>query len=236
MVPVTNIPDEIESTEAAVRAAYDEVSLAVMFHETWKPAAYDDDLHARMGNSYATHAFQVIRASLRREMLLSLMRVWDTNTQAVRMSKLVDNLRDDAFFDALSRKRLDDLRDFPEGMKSTFLVHFSSQRKEIIALGMNYQEGGSGFTVFKKVRGLRHQRLAHRQVKVATESAMDADDEDIEAFYADSLAIIKRLFSLVLGTSIDLEDLGGIYRHHAQFFWENARGERTEGHPRYRTP
>jgi hypothetical protein len=41
--------------------------------------AYDKDLHSRMGQSYASQAFLVIRMALRRETLLALMRLWDRN-------------------------------------------------------------------------------------------------------------------------------------------------------------
>jgi hypothetical protein len=49
-----------------VEAAQQEFDMAVTFHEVWKPAAYDTDLHARMGTSYATQAFRVIQTALRR--------------------------------------------------------------------------------------------------------------------------------------------------------------------------
>ncbi len=235
MMPIS---DAIEQTETAVRAALDEVSMAVMFHETWKPTAYDGELHARMGNSHATHAFQIIRASLRREMLLSLMRVWDTykHKQTLRMSKIVDNLRDKTFFAALSRKRAKEFRDFPEGIQLAVLVRLETTRDEVVALGRKYQEGGSGFEAFEKLQGLRNERLAHRQLAPTTASAAEATDQDIEVFYADSLDIVKRLVALVLATACDLEGTGDVYRHHAQLFWANARGERTEGHPNYRQP
>jgi hypothetical protein len=51
--------------------------MAVTFHEVWKPAAYNEDLRERMGVSYATNAFYVVRTAVRREMLLALTRLWD---------------------------------------------------------------------------------------------------------------------------------------------------------------
>ncbi|CAG4893059.1 hypothetical protein R54767_01456 [Paraburkholderia gardini] len=44
-----------------VDTAQQEIELAVMLHETWGPTAYDTGLHARIGTSYAAHAFQIIR-------------------------------------------------------------------------------------------------------------------------------------------------------------------------------
>ena len=39
-----------------VLAAKQEFDMAVAFHEVWKPATYDSDLHSRLGKSYATQA------------------------------------------------------------------------------------------------------------------------------------------------------------------------------------
>ncbi len=73
-----NVNDpKIADLGAEVKAAQQEFDMAVTFHEVWKPAAYDKDLHHRMGKSYASNAFNVVRVALRREMLLALMRLWD---------------------------------------------------------------------------------------------------------------------------------------------------------------
>ena len=77
-----------------VTAAQEEFDMAVTYHEVWKPAAYDKDLHSRMGQSYASQAFLVTRAALRREMMLALMRLWDKNKQAIRMSLIDATIRD----------------------------------------------------------------------------------------------------------------------------------------------
>jgi hypothetical protein len=44
---------KITTLQAKVTAAQQEFDLAVAFHEIWKPAAYDKDLHGRLGISYA---------------------------------------------------------------------------------------------------------------------------------------------------------------------------------------
>lgn len=86
------INERLDKLKAAVKAAENEAVTAVMFHETWKPTAYDNELLERMGESFATHSFQIIRSSLRREMLLALMRLWDSNHQAIRMTKIREEL------------------------------------------------------------------------------------------------------------------------------------------------
>jgi hypothetical protein len=40
---------EITKLKKMVTAAQEEFDMAVAYHEVWKPAAYDADLHSRMG-------------------------------------------------------------------------------------------------------------------------------------------------------------------------------------------
>lgn len=88
-----------------VTAARQEFDMAVTFHETWKPAAYDQGLHSRMGPSYASQTFLVIRTALRREMVLALMRLWDKSRGSVRVWRIAENLRNPSVIDALARDR-----------------------------------------------------------------------------------------------------------------------------------
>ena len=69
------IDPKIINLRKLVNAAQEEFDLAVAYHEVWKPAAYNTELHHRMGPSYASQAFRVIRSALRREMVLALMRL-----------------------------------------------------------------------------------------------------------------------------------------------------------------
>lgn len=65
----------IVDLRAKLAAAVDEFGTAMACHEVWKPAAYDKELLQRMGKSFATNTFLVIRQVLRRETLLALMRL-----------------------------------------------------------------------------------------------------------------------------------------------------------------
>lgn len=238
---------EIERLKSIVDTARQEIELAVMFHETWRPAAYDTDLHARIGTSYAAHAFQIIRLSLRRELLLALTRVWDTNKQTVRMSLIADRLRDRKFFEALVQYRAQRLglssTFAPEALRKTLLP----KREQVLKLIGKYSENGTAFEVLTKLKTLRHQQLAHRQLPNAPVAVAGSDtpgqqdegdeppvwatDDEIEAFYQDNLEIMRLLLSLVQGLAFDLSEATDVYKHHAKYFWASARGERTEGHP-----
>jgi hypothetical protein len=91
-----------------VTAAQEEFDMAVAFHEVWKPAAYDHNLHGRLGTSFATQAFLVTRTALRREMLLALMRLWDSTKfgKHVRVQSIAATLREAAVLDALALERV----------------------------------------------------------------------------------------------------------------------------------
>ena len=103
--PLETTNPEIVSLRAQVQAAQEEFELVVRFHEVWKPAAYDKDLHQRMGVSYATNAFRVVVTALRREMRLALMRLWDKGKGNVRLDDIGRRLSDRHLVDALAAGR-----------------------------------------------------------------------------------------------------------------------------------
>lgn len=241
---------QIERLSSMIDTIRQEIELAIMFHETWRPAAYDTELQDRIGTSFAAHSFQIIRMSLRRELLLTLTRLWNSNPQAVRMSWIASRLRDKKFFGALVQIRSRRL-----GLHSRFdpdpVGEALTPRRDMVLDVINkYSEGGSGSEVLKKLKTLRHERLAHRQLADLPINAAEADapgprvedgpvwatDDEIEEFYQDNLEIVGLLLSLVQGIGFDLSQAATVYKHHAKFFWASARGERTEGHPNYRPP
>jgi hypothetical protein len=230
--------EELEQMKVAVKAAEDEIMQAVMFHESWKPTAYDESLQARMGNSYATHTFHIVRHALRREMLLALMRIWDTNKQALRMSAIADKLKKIEFFNDLVVVRAKTRGSSTIDMRSAL----EPKRDKVVELVRKYSANGDGFAVFERVKTLRHERLAHRQIGPTRMKPTDADganvpDKEIEVFHNDTVEIVRLLLSVVHATAFDIaSDGAGVYEHHAKFFWAAARGERTEGHPSYMPP
>jgi hypothetical protein len=60
-----NAFDPVAALRKEVDAAKQEFHMALSFYETWKPAAYDKDLQKRMGVSFATQTFLVVRLALR---------------------------------------------------------------------------------------------------------------------------------------------------------------------------
>jgi hypothetical protein len=229
------IASMIASLRKQVKAAQQEFDMAVTFHETWKPVAYDKDLHKRMGKSYATNAFFVVRLALRREMLLALMRLWDKDSRTVRMKEsIADTLRTQSVIDALAADRAAriGMTDAEDQMRQDL----SERANKAIALVDKYSKEGSHYAVLENLRRLRHKRLAHRQIEAMPVTTADATDVEIESFYQDNSELIHLLLSLVEAVAYDPKETADVYRHYATLFWAGVRGERTEGHPNYRAP
>jgi hypothetical protein len=223
---------KISALREKVTAAQQEFDMAVTFHEVWKPAAHDKDLHNRLGKSYASQAFLIMRTALRREMVLALIRLWDTNKQAVRMQSIAATLRETEVIDTLAADRVDRLG-LPEAVDE-MRADLSKRASEVISLVNKYMEGGSHDAVLKKLLVLRHERLAHRALAPAAATGASVADKEIEEFYQDNSRLIHVLLSLVNAVAYDPEDTAGVYRRYAELFWAGVRGEQTEGHPNHR--
>lgn len=243
MTQTRNNQDDILVVKNIFDTARQEVELAVMFHETWRPAAYDTDLHTRIGTSFAAHAFQIIRLSLRRELIMALNRIWDVKQpKAIRMNLIAERLGDKNFFDALVQYRAEQLGLSSPHAPDALRNALTPKRNQVRQLISKYNEGGTAFEVREKLKTLRHQHLAHREVVGAQDASIELDaahpkrvtNDEIETFYQDTLEIMRLLLSLVQGMSFDLAEASSVYKHHAKYFWASARGERTEGHPFFR--
>jgi AbiU2 len=229
-----NVNDpKIASLRAEVKAAQQEFDMAVKFHEVWKLAVYDEDLHRRMGVSRATNAFHVVRVALRREMWLALMRLWDKVPKAVRMENITKTLRDKRVIDALAADRAARM---PVASGQIVVGQIRQSADKAIALASKYSKGGSQYAVREKLQRLRHERLAHRQIQLAAVTGADATDGEIESFYQDISELIRLLISIVEGDADNPQQTAQVYRDYATFFWAGMRGEQTEGHPDYRAP
>lgn len=167
-----NVNDpKIADLRAELKAAQQEFDMAVTFHEVWKPAAYDDDLHRRMGVSYATHAFRVVRLALRREMLLALMRLWDKPAGSVRMDLIAPTLRNKDVINALAAERA--ARIGLPGAEVQMRKELGERACAAVALISKYSHGA----VRDNLKALRDERLAHRQIEAAATGPNATDGE-----------------------------------------------------------
>ena len=223
----------VEDLKEQVRAAGDEFNTVVAFHEVWRPAAFDTDLQARMQSSFAGHAYHLIRIALRREVYLGLIRLWGKRDDELRLGHIARQLRKPRVFDALVTDRM---QTWPFGdedrLRRSLQVHID-RAFEIID---RYSPGGAGEPTLAYLRTLRNKHLAHRAKNQAQPEAPDQIDADIEALYGDMATLVSELFHAVLSIAYDPRETARMYKYYGELFWEAARGERTEGHPRYRPP
>jgi AbiU2 len=224
---------KIALLRTAVSAAQQEFDLAVTFHELWKPAAFDKTLHERMGVSYATNAFHVVRLALRRETLLALMRLWDTSAKALRLDEVARTLQDSKVVTAVAEDRASRLGfgDVAQAVRRDL----QTKADEALRIIDQYSRKGSKHSIIESLRTLRHERLAHRKLATAAPS-VDHTDDDIERLYQDMARLVSVLLSLVNGMAYNPQETGTVYARYSKLFWLSVRGERTEGHPKYRQP
>jgi hypothetical protein len=225
---------KITALRAKVTAAREEFDMAVAFHEAWKPAAYDNDLHVRMGASYASNTFLTVRTALRREVLLALMRLWGNDPRVVSMKSIANTLQDKRVIDAFAADRVARLG-LPESYRM-MRQDLNQLANDAVTLIKKYDEGGSHDGVLEKLKRLRDERLAHRNKTTITIAGADATDAEVESFYLDMAKLISLLLHLVEATAYDPMETAHVYQHYAKFFWAGVRGERTEGHPNFRAP
>lgn len=208
---------KITELQAKVTAAQQEFDLAVAFHEIWKPTAYDRDLHGRLGVSYATQAFRVIRTALRRELILALIRLWDKDGRAIGMECIARALEKKEVIDALTSARVDQSSEIFEAIRADL----SEKAKKAIPLVHKYiKDDGAGNAVYKKLLSLRNERLAHRQVETkARATGATATDEEIEEFYQDNSKLVHILLSVFNAMAYDPEDTARVFGFYAIHFW-----------------
>jgi len=216
-----------------VEALNGNVVAAAALHEVWMPTARDDELHLRMGRSYASQALHIIRFALRREMLLSLMRAWDETDRAQSLHPVIAALSKPDIWRALVEDRV------ATTGRAYLDEPISKQLQLDLALVMSiysaYRPEGAKYLVYKRLLVLRNVSLAHTQRPASSELAREPEDSEVDAFYDDTLALVSKLMSIVSATAIDYVEVADVYRHYAKYFWINARGELTNGHPLFRS-
>jgi hypothetical protein len=231
--------EKVTELKQQVDTAIAELDHAIAFHEMWKPTVHDESLLQRMGTSFATNAFLVIRTALRREMLLALLRLWDRpkEKRGVRMTAIAEQLRHSEMINALVVGRVSN-QNLSAMAISSIEDHVRSdiadKAARLRSLVHKWTEGGSHAHILKQLRTLRDEVLAHRSIKPTGPGAVTSDENDIEDFFQDNLEMVRLLSTVVNGIAYNPNDTAGVYRRHAELFWSSARGERTEGHPSYR--
>ena len=222
--------DRAAKLRAMVKAARHEADQAVTYREAWRPMAHDAQLHERLGKSFASQTFLVIRLALWRETLAALMRIWDRKSDAIHLSWMIAQLQDEKLISELREKQFASLS--PE-IAEAMLEDIISKAAKVKAVFDEYDTGAKrrDHTFLQQVR---HEQLAHARTKSKlTEAPANWCDQRTEDFYKATMFIVGQLLSLVEATYYDLADTAEVYGHHAKLFWAGVKGERTEGHPNY---
>jgi hypothetical protein len=77
-----------------VRAISIDLDLAIAFYETYVPSSQDATLIDRMSQVDFYPAFNIISDSLRRNVIVTLCRIWDKRTDTADLNGLADEFRD----------------------------------------------------------------------------------------------------------------------------------------------
>jgi hypothetical protein len=176
--------DPVENLRTKVRAAVAEYDESVAYHETWRIASNDAALHKRVGHSFAGNTFLVVRKALRRELILSLARLWDTQTGTVKMHSIADDLETPAVLNAL----------WPD---SPIYQEPRRMAAEAASVIREHEKGGSNYAALDSVRTLRNQHLAHRQTSRVGTIQEDKLQEEVERLYQVSARLISHLEHVV---------------------------------------
>jgi len=222
-----------------IEAARQEFDMAVLFHEVWKPMAYDDSLHARMGASLASNAFSIIKVALRREMLLALGRVWDPVNGAPQLERAAHvlndkKIRDQVLADRVTHaKRIKGAERLPPMFWEKLKEELDVAAVTVISILEKWSRGGSQNAARERFKALRNQFLAHRQVELSVSDGDGLSDQEVEEYFSDTSKLIELLLNLCLAVSYNPADTGDTYRRAAELFWAGVRGEKTEGHPNF---
>lgn len=229
-----NVEQKVKRLRENVKAAFEEFTLVMRLYETWRPAAYDHALFRRMGESFASNAFHVIREALQREIVIGLTKLWDTGDRAIRMDRVGDSLRSQAVIRALAVERA---ASFPfPGVEVAMERDLGAKAEAALAIIDSYLPKGGRRAVHDGLHKLRNTRFAHRQVTADAFSDIMLTTDEVHAFYQDMSALMRHLMSLVLAVAHDPEEFASVHRRYAEEFWAGVRSEKVPGHPNYRHP
>ena len=182
--------DPTSDLRARVKAAVREYDTVVQFHESWRIAAHDKDLHERVSHSFAGQTFLIVRRALRREMLLGLFRLWDKQNGTIKIISIADDLENPTILDVL----------WPS---TPIYAEVRGQAAEAATLIRRYETGGSSHSTLSKLRKLRNQHLAHHQITAKSIGVVEEEkiEQDMENLYTDSAKLISLLMHVVEKTA-----------------------------------
>lgn len=224
------VQEKLDRLSMTANAISDEYDLAARNHETWKPMVSDKDLHDRIGRSFAAHTFGWIRDAVRRDMVLALMRIWDSGKGTLNLFRLMEDIDNPEIMDALVARRSERV---PASIEPQMRQRLSDQRERLRAMIDEYGEGGASEGTLDRLRIVRNGVLAHNLSTKRNGKKMpdDLTDAMVDQFYQHTSGIVRGVLSLLDATAYNPDEAAAQYGQCAGYFWEGVKGEQTEGHP-----
>jgi hypothetical protein len=132
------------------------------------------------------------------------------------MECIANSLGKKEVIDALTLTRVDRNSENFEAMQDDL----RKRADEAIRLVEKYMKGGAGHAVYAKLRDLRNERLAHRQVvtKIRATGATTTEEE-IEEFYQDNSKLVHILLGILNAMAYDPDDAAKVFGFYASHFW-----------------
>jgi hypothetical protein len=195
-----SLADKLRRLRNKANVITGEYDLASSFHEAWKPTIYDADLQARIGESLAANTFLVIRDALRREMVLALMRIWDTGNDSLSLSILLQELDIPGVMESYIERSTKRLTDVGIPIGDQILHNLRQVQADLHSMITEYTEGEKR-NVYERLRRLRNDRLAHNLTTSKIPSGPSLTDVEIEQFYVRTGEIVKLLLHLIHATA-----------------------------------
>jgi len=220
---------DLQHLVASVKALMREVDMATTFYAAWRPLVDDKELEQRFGRSYATRTLNDINKALKREMLLSLCRLWDRKRDGgISLTWVLDRLTNKEFKSYMIEKIYFNMpKEFFNSTCEDFCSAFSVENdiNDCIRILRLYMRGGENHKILESARGIRNKFLAHHQVIEPETPIVQHGQEDFEKFYNDMVFISNILMSVVCRTLYDPLDLQRQLAKCASHFWKNAQSE-----------
>ena len=230
-----NREQQITSLEGRSMAASREWEDFVAFYEVWKPAVLDQELLQRLNETLAGNAFVTIRAALQRELIMSIMRIWDDHDDAICLRKIMTLLDDHRTLGAIVNRAIDrqfEGQDIDRTALHQDMLKGYQASVEVCRKIISKYKSGARHEFFKRIGQLRDEHLAHRQV-IRGKLPTGTDDMPLfEEFVTDTRMLVADLLNIIHNRLID-RALPGLVQQDAKLFWASVRGEADSSHPDY---
>jgi len=195
--------------------------------------------------------------SLRREVFIGIMRLWDDDPKSVGIPVVLKLLEEKIVIEALGAEREKAHLEAPINLitrsvgkdRDLMMEYLRKQRIEeapnqrtilrgqvthaaSLIEGVNARLGN--LTPLEKMKKLRDRLLAHRDIRFKLDPGEALLDQEVEDLYLNMLEILKALRLAIENASYNPLETANHFRRYAEYFWSSVCGESNPRHPNYR--